>query len=249
MSWPAARRSGDVAGRRSSSRTPASTRTRPGPIPETQYSVRYESFRSLRRCLGDRGQPCQHRQSGRGDGRRGRGRMVPSTMDRDWGRGRCLLPRTGAANGIDSGDGQGAVMVPGAGAGKAASHWVRVRGEGCADHPPRSYEMFSHSCFHHGTRRKGGRGFDSWAKESHWHLPVCKHNQYPGKVRMLLPGRQPLHYLQVFGSLGTRLQAKPSQQPGTSDTPDSACLRQFVASANPQAHDQGRRGGRAAVTG
>ena len=38
-----------------------------------------------------------------------------------------------------------------------------------------------------------------------------------------------------------RLQAKPSQQPGTGDTPDSVCLRQFAASANPQAHEQGRR--------
>ena len=54
---------------------------------------------------------------------------------------------------------------------------------------------------------------------------------------MLLPGRQPLHYLYVFGSLGIRLQAKPSQQPGISDTPDTACLQQFAASANLQAHD------------
>ena len=37
------------------------------------------------------------------------------------------------------------------------------------------------------------------------------------------------------------LQAKPSQQPGTGDTPDSVCLRQFTASANPRAHEQRRR--------
>ncbi len=38
-----------------------------------------------------------------------------------------------------------------------------------------------------------------------------------------------------------RPQAKPPQQPGTGDTPDSVCAQQFAASANPQAHEQGRR--------
>ncbi len=40
---------------------------------------------------------------------------------------------------------------------------------------------------------------------------------------------------------GTRLQVKPSQQPGTSDTPDSVCLQQCAVSANPQAYDQDKR--------
>ena len=56
-----------MSGRRSSSQTPASTEPGPGPIPETKYSARYESFRPFNVAWVIERSPYQHRQSGRGD--------------------------------------------------------------------------------------------------------------------------------------------------------------------------------------